>query len=103
MRAAVRSGSRHRKGKTFNCTRIASSTQAGTTHFFERPLDDLLADGIPANEWALIELDLAELGLEHRLFDGIRLTGLLSGAQAPIFLDDIVVTSRQAAQAAVQA
>ncbi len=74
---------------------------AGGVEAYERPLDDLLADGIPAEEWALIELDLAELGLEHRLFDGIRLTGLQSGAQAPIYIDDISITSRQAAQAAV--
>jgi len=74
---------------------------AGGVAAFERPLDDLLPQGIPADEWALIELDLAELGLEHRLFDGIRLTGLLPGKQAPVYLDDIAITSRQAAQAAV--
>lgn len=74
---------------------------AGGETAFERPLEHWLPEGIPADEWALIEMDLAELGLEHRLFDGIRLTGTLPGRQAPIYLDDIAVTSRHAAQAAV--
>lgn len=68
---------------------------------FERPLEYWLPEGVPAGEWAQIEVDLAEMGPENRVFDGIRLTGLLPGEQAPIYLDDIAITSRQAAQAAV--
>jgi len=74
---------------------------AGGVTAFERPLEHWLPEGVPAGEWALIEMDLAELGLEHRLFNGIRLTGLQPGKQAPLYLDDIAITSRQAAQAAV--
>ncbi|MFC4597410.1 glycoside hydrolase family 44 protein [Cohnella hongkongensis] len=74
---------------------------AGGVPAFEQPLEYWLPEGVPAGEWALIEMDLADLGLEHRLFDGIRLTGMLPGKQEPLYLDDISVTSRQEAQAAV--
>lgn len=74
---------------------------AGGATAYEQPLEHWLPGGIPANHWALIELDLAELGLEHRLFDGIRLTGTRPGTQSPIYVDDIAITSRQAAQAVV--
>lgn len=82
--------------------RVQLALTAGGTAVFERPLEHWLPEGVLANEWALIELNLAELNLEHRLFDGIRLTGLLPSSQAPLYLDDIAITSRQAAQAAVQ-
>lgn len=74
---------------------------AGGVVSFEQPLEYWLPHGVPAGEWALIELDLAELELPHRLFDGIRLTGELAGAQEPLYVDDIAVTSRRAAAAAV--
>ncbi|PRX73994.1 glycosyl hydrolase family 44 [Cohnella sp. SGD-V74] len=81
--------------------KVQLALTAGGATAFERPLEHWLPEGVPAGEWALIELNLAELGLEHRLFDGIRLTGLEPGKQAPLYLDDIAITSRQAAQAAV--
>lgn len=65
------------------------------------PLENWLPDGVPAGSWAAVEVDLAELQLPARLFDGFRLIGGTPGAQEPIYIDDIALTSRKAAQAAV--
>ncbi|WP_143810387.1 glycoside hydrolase family 44 protein [Paenibacillus sp. MY03] len=74
---------------------------AGGVAAAEYPLERWIPEGIPANAWTAVEIDLAELQLEHRLFDGFRLTGGIAGGQPAVYIDDIGVTSRQAAQAVV--
>lgn len=74
---------------------------AGGGPVVELPLEHWIPEGIPAGVWTAVEIDLAALQLEHRLFDGFRLSGGIAGEQAPIYVDDIALISRKAAQAAV--
>lgn len=74
---------------------------AGGVTVAEYPLEHWIPQGVPANSWTAVEIDLAELQLEHRLFDGLRLTGGITGKQPAVYIDDIGLISRQAAQMAV--
>ncbi|WP_020617965.1 glycoside hydrolase family 44 protein [Paenibacillus daejeonensis] len=74
---------------------------AGGTAVSERRLAEVIPGGIPAGEWAYVELPLTELELPDRLFDGLQFTGAAAGEQPAIYLDDIALTAKRAAQARI--
>ncbi|MFS0726810.1 glycoside hydrolase family 44 protein [Paenibacillus sp. 1P07SE] len=74
---------------------------AGGATVSERRLNDVIPGGIPAGEWVFVELTLSELELPDRLFDGLQFAGGSSGEQPAIYLDDIALTAKRAAQARI--
>lgn len=64
---------------------------AGGMPVAERSFSDLLPNGIPANDWAQVELSLTDLNLPNGLFDGILIAGTTDGLQAPVYVDDRVL------------
>ncbi|NOU69069.1 hypothetical protein GC096_34170 [Paenibacillus sp. LMG 31461] len=44
---------------------------------------------IPANGWTKVQIQLPELQMKEQLFDGLLFSGLSSGEQGTIYLDDI--------------
>ncbi|MBO9604499.1 MAG: hypothetical protein J7639_01035 [Paenibacillaceae bacterium] len=67
----------------------------------EHSLNDWLPEGIPAEQWALVDIALADLQLPGQLFDGIMLAGTVPGEQAALYVDDMALMAKQVAQAAV--
>jgi hypothetical protein len=57
----------------------------------EKSFADLLPNGIPANDWAQVQLSLTDLNLPYGLFDGLLITGTTDGVQDPVYVDDMVL------------
>lgn len=68
--------------------------QAGGLPYYEQNLNDLLPGGIPANQWAKVELPMSALNLPNNIFDGIMLVGTTAGTQPALYLDDVVLTRK---------
>ncbi|MFC5701806.1 glycoside hydrolase family 44 protein [Cohnella faecalis] len=76
---------------------ITLKLTAGGQPVAEFNAEELVPGGLPAGEWAQVELPLTA----SQLFDGILIAGAASGAQPAFYVDDIAIISKKAAQARI--
>ena len=68
--------------------------QAGGVPVATKSFAELLPSGIPANQWAKVELNLAELAIPNGVFDGILIRGTTDGEQSTVYFDDIALFNK---------
>ncbi|WP_187434089.1 glycoside hydrolase family 44 protein [Paenibacillus methanolicus] len=76
--------------------------KAGGQTVAAKQLSELLPEGIPAGEWAKVEIPLADLKLPDGLYDGLFIAGTGGGdAQPDVYLDDLALIAKASVQAKV--
>ncbi|RKN70600.1 glycoside hydrolase family 44 protein [Paenibacillus ginsengarvi] len=67
---------------------------AGGQTVAEKTLESWLPAGLPAGEWARVEVKLADLQLPNGIYDGLRFAGGTPNEQGTVYLDDIALLAK---------